>query len=169
MLHDYIRFLYAYNNWANTRVLDTCDALTQEQFLAGQGSSTANPSIRDTLVHTMSAHELWLARWNGVSPTQILDPQDFGTVALVREYWKQVEGHTQGYVERVQEDVLDQVLEYTNTKGRPFAYPRWQTMVHQVNHATQHRAEVALLLTKFEHSPGDLDLLVYMDSLRVRR
>jgi uncharacterized damage-inducible protein DinB len=80
-----------------------------------------------------------------------------------------VEGHTQGHVERVQDDVLDKVMEYTNTKGLAFAYPRWQTMVHQVNHATQHRAETALLLTRLGHSPGELDVLAYMDTVRVRR
>jgi uncharacterized damage-inducible protein DinB len=35
--------------------------------------------------------------------------------------------------------------------------------LHQVNHATQHRSEAALLLTRFGYSPGWLDLLVYVD------
>jgi uncharacterized damage-inducible protein DinB len=37
-------------------------------------------------------------------------------------------------------------------------------MVHQVNHSTQHRSEVAAMLTQFGHSPGWLDFLVYIDS-----
>lgn len=161
-MKDYLRFLYAYNNWANQRILDTCAELTQEEFLRGQGSSTANPSIRDTLVHTMGAQEIWLARWGGVSPTRLLDPNDFGTLALIREYWEQVEQHTQGFIEAAEENVLQDVMHFTNIRGQPFAYARWQTMVHQVNHATQHRSEIALLLTQLNHSPGDLDLLVYM-------
>lgn len=162
-LKDYIRFLYEFNTWANNRILDTSVQLSLHEFLRGQGSSTAEPSIRDTLVHTMSAHEVWLARWGGVSPTRVLEPNDFGTVALIREYWDQVDYHTRGFIQAVEDNVLMETMHYTNTKGKPFAYPRWQTMVHQVNHATQHRSETALLLTQAGHSPGDLDLLLYMD------
>lgn len=161
-MKEYIRFIYAYNAWANQRILDTCQELTPSQFLAGSGHSTINPSIRDTLVHIMGAQEIWLARFGGVSPTRTLDPQDFGTLALIRQYWDQVELHTRGFIDAVQDGVLAETMHYRNTASKPFAYPRWQTMVHQVNHATQHRAEVALLLTQAGHSPGDLDMLKYM-------
>jgi len=161
-MKEFIRFLYAYNNWANQHILDTCEKLTQEQFLAGKGIGTANPSIRDTLAHMLAAQELWLARCGGVSPTRLLDPQDFGTLALIRQYWDQVEQHTQAYLDATQDDVLRRVMEYRNTKGKPFANLRWQVLAHQVNHATQHRSEVALLLTRLNYSPGDLDMIVYM-------
>lgn len=165
-MKEYIEFLYKYNAWANQRILDTCEQLTQEEFLHGHGSSTADPSIRDTLVHTMGAQEIWLARWGGVSPTRLLEPNDFGTLHLVREYWEQMEHHTKGFVDRVEENVLLDMMNYSNTRGKPFAYPRWQTMVHQVNHATQHRSEIAHLLTQMDHSPGDLDLLLFMDAIK---
>lgn len=161
-MREYIRFIYAYNYWANQRLLDTCEKLTQEQFLAGKGHSNPDASIRDTLVHAMGAHEVWLARWGGVSPTRMLAPQDFGTLALIREYWEQVEQHTNGFVQAVEENILEEVMHYTNTRGDAFAYPRWQTMLHQVNHATQHRSEVAQMLTALNYSPGELDMLGYL-------
>ena len=63
---------------------------------------------------------------------------------------------------------LARVVGYTNTRGQPWAYPLWQMLIHQVNHATQHRSEAAMLLTQMGHSPGDLDLLVYMDAVNAR-
>ena len=48
-------------------------------------------------------------------------------------------------------------------QGERWAYPLWQQMIHQVNHATQHRSEAAVLLTQRGHSPGWLDLLYFVD------
>jgi uncharacterized damage-inducible protein DinB len=45
--------------------------------------------------------------------------------------------------------------------GRVFRLPLWQMMLHVANHGTQHRSEVAAILTVFGQSPGDLDALVY--------
>lgn len=162
MTRDLIRTLYAYNTWANTRILDATAQLSQEQFLAGSGISNVSPSIRDTLVHQMGAQELWLARWNGVSPTQLLKPEDFGTLGVLRDYWEGVETHTQAFVNAIDEDNLGSVINYTTTKGKPFSQILWELMLHQANHATQHRSEVALLLTQLGHSPGDLDLIIYL-------
>jgi uncharacterized damage-inducible protein DinB len=58
------------------------------------------------------------------------------------------------------------MIAYTNTKGKPFAYPLWQLMLHQANHATQHRSENAAMLTRFGHSPGDLDFVLYLDLVK---
>ena len=52
---------------------------------------------------------------------------------------------------------------YVNFQGETWTYPLWQQLLHQVNHATQHRSEVAAQLTRFRHSPGWLDFLVYLD------
>lgn len=162
MIRDLIRTIYAYNTWANNRILDATAQLSQEQFVAGSGISNASPSIRDTLVHQMGAQELWLARFNGVSPTQFLQPGEFQTPGLLREYWEQVETHTRAFVDAIDEDNLASVINYATLKGKPFAQPLWELMVHQANHATQHRSEVALLLTQLGHSPGDLDLIIYL-------
>jgi len=161
MLTAVIRNLYDYSAWANARILDTAAHLTPEQFLAPGGASF--DSVRDTLVHTMNAQWLYLERWQGRSPRAWPEASAFVDLASIRARWEPIERDTQAFVAAVDDARLAAVVEYTNTQGERWAYPLWQQMVHQVNHGTQHRSEAAVLLTKFGHSPGWLDLLYFVD------
>ena len=155
-----IRDLYAYSAWANARILDTAAQLTPEQFTSlGDGFD----SIRDTLVHMASAQWLWLERWRDRSPRELWDPAGFADIAELRSRWEAVEVATSEYVATLREPDLARVVSYVNFQGERWAYPLWQQLLHQVNHATQHRSEAALLLTRLGYSPGWLDLLVYVD------
>lgn len=159
---EIIKLQYGYNTWANQRVLDTAAQLTPEQLRAG--SSASFVSIFDTLVHTMSAQWIWLSRWQGTSPTAMINPNDFADLPAVSERWAKIEQDTQAFVARLDEATFMQTeVVYTNTKGQSFSYPLWQLMLHQVNHATQHRSEVAAVMTQLGHSPGWLDLIMYLN------
>jgi uncharacterized damage-inducible protein DinB len=167
MSTEYIRTLYQYSAWANGRILDTAAGLAPGQLTEGAGASYG--SVRDTLVHTMSAQWIWLQRWKGVSPRVMLRAGDFPDLDAIRTHWAGLERETRDFVEGLGETQLARVISYTNTRGQEWAYPLWQMLIHQVNHATQHRSEAALLLTQMGHSPGDLDLLVYMDAVNARK
>jgi uncharacterized damage-inducible protein DinB len=156
-----IRDLYAYGAWANARILETADKLTPEQFAADADGCR---SIRDTLVHTASVQWLWLERWHGTSPRELWDPADFPDIAALRARWEEVEEATSAYIAPLREPDLARVVSYMNFQGETWSYPLWQQLLHQVNHATQHRSEAALLLTRLGFSPGWLDLLVYLDA-----
>ena len=161
MITDVIRSLYRYNAWANARVLDTAAQLTREQLVAPGGASF--DSVRDTLVHTMGAQWLYLERWNGRSPRTTLDAQQFPDLASIRTRWDAIERDTQVFVAELGDVRLARVIEYVNVGGERWAYPLWQQMIHQVNHATQHRSEAAVMLTALGCSPGWLDLLYFVD------
>lgn len=157
----YVHTLYGYSAWANGRILDTAARLTQEQLTRKIGASF--DSIRDTIVHTMSGQWIWLARWQSLSPERMLDPAAFADIPAIRRRWEQIEAETQAFLAKLAEADLDRLIEYRNTEGEPWAYPLWQALVHQVNHATQHRSEAAAMLTQLGCSPGWLDFLVYID------
>jgi uncharacterized damage-inducible protein DinB len=161
VLAEVISNLYDYNAWANTRILDTAAALTPAQLLAPGGASF--DSVRDTLVHTMGAQWLYLERWQGRSPRTMPEAAAFADLAAIRARWAEIERDTQAFVAAVDDARLAAPLSYVNGQGETWTYPLWQQMIHQVNHATQHRSEAAVLLTHLGHSPGWLDLLYFVD------
>ena len=162
MLTDVVRSMYRYNAWANRRILDTSTRLTPAQLLEGGGASF--DSIHDTLVHTMGAQWLYLERWHGRSPRKFFDDDaSFPDLDAIRVRWDGIERDTRVFVATLTDAHLARVVEYTNMQGERWAYPLWQQMLHQVNHATQHRSEAAMLLTRFGCSPGWLDLLYFVD------
>ena len=161
MIVELIRSLYRYSDWANRQILDTSARVTHAQLLEGGGPSV--DSLRDTLVHTMSAQWVYLERWHDRAPRAYLAAGDFPDLAAIRARWETIERDTQGFVARLTDADLGRVVAYTNMQGERWAYPLWQQMIHQVNHATQHRSEAALMLTRLGCSPGGLDLLYFVD------
>ncbi len=161
MLTDTIRSFYAYGAWANARVLEAASHLDQMQLVAPDDG--AYGSVRDTLVHIAAVQWVFLERWQGRSPSSMWDPADFPDVEAIRERWAVVERETASFVDGLREDDVETVVTYRNFQGEPWAYPLWQQMLHQANHATQHRSEVAAALTRFGHSPGWLDYLIFVD------
>jgi uncharacterized damage-inducible protein DinB len=159
---DEIRTLYAYSAWANRRVLDTAERMPLQQFIAANGGAE---SIREILTHMVWAQWLWLERWQGRSPQALWHPGEFPYVASLRARAEEVDAATQRFLDGLDEPDLARVITYVNGKGETWAYPLWAMLLHQANHATQHRSEAALLLTRAGHSPGDLDLLVYVDAM----
>jgi uncharacterized damage-inducible protein DinB len=57
-LPAYLQQLYNYNYWANGRLLDAAEALTEDQLYRQQGHSWG--SIHGVLLHMMNAEWIWL-------------------------------------------------------------------------------------------------------------
>jgi uncharacterized damage-inducible protein DinB len=161
MTSDVVRTLYRYSAWATARIFQAATRLSPAELAAPSGASFS--SVRETLVHIMAAQLIWLSRWQGTSPRALLDARDFPDLASIRARWDQIEADTQRFVETLTDADLARVVEYRNMRGERWAYPLWQQVIHQVNHATYHRGEVAAALTQLGQSPGDLDLLIYVD------
>jgi uncharacterized damage-inducible protein DinB len=140
--------------------LDAASNLTDDQFLAP--ASFPFGGLRGTLTHILFAEWLWRKRWEGDSPSSGFKPEDFPTLNALRARWEAEEKALNGFVSSLTNDKLNSVFQYKTTRGDAMENVLWQVMAHVVNHGTQHRAEAAAMLTGFGHSPGDLDLIVFL-------
>jgi uncharacterized damage-inducible protein DinB len=156
-----IRLLYEYNYWANDRILRAADGIGQEELSAPVAFPSG--SLRGTLVHTLSAEWIWRMRWQGDPPRAMLAEADFPTLAAIQARWKEEQAAMWAFIAGLSDADLARPLVLPNTRGE-MQPPRvlGHLMAHVVNHGTQHRSEVAAILTLLGRSPGDLDLALLL-------
>jgi uncharacterized damage-inducible protein DinB len=156
---EYVETLYDYHYWAMGRLLDAASHLDATSLdvvpLNGLGS------LRQILVHALSAEWIWSNRLRGVSPPTMLDPAELPTFTAIRTRWSEEEVALRTVIAGLDQAALAQDLTYRTTEGTVRSNPRWHILVHLANHGTQHRSEAAALLTALGHSPGDLDMIVF--------
>jgi len=152
--------LFDYTYWANHRLLGVVKTLSSEELdrVLLPGSNC----LFDILTHTLGAEIIWWTRLaHGVSLPAIPDRSQYASLEDVIQRWQAQETAMRDYLSSLSDADLTADFHYTNTKGKEFVSPRWQILLHLVNHETQHRSEAALLSTALGKSPGDLDITVY--------
>lgn len=158
-----VRRLYEYDRWATGRVLDTAAGLTPTQFTSEL--VPGQKPVRDTLVHMLDAHICHLSWLDGsmtrdASFARKFPPVDYPDIAAVRAFRWRVQAETAAFLATLRDDSdLGRVYTRTLKDGTSLHRPMWEVLLHLANHSTQHRSEVAMMLTAAGHSPGDLDLL----------
>lgn len=158
-----VKFLYGYNNWANQRIVTQAAKLTPEELRTE--NSLGWGSFLGGLVHIMVAESLWTSRLFDEPAAGGYESEDYVDVAALQERWEQEQTRLARNLNAMSEADLARV--YTRERaGQTLTVSLWQALLHLANHGTQHRAECAAILTGFGHSPGNLDMTVYIGQQR---
>jgi uncharacterized damage-inducible protein DinB len=155
---DYLRELYAYHARANQRILVAAHGMGDSEL--DQAPIPAHGSLRETMVHALSAEWVWLNRVSGFSPAGMLSAAEFPSLVSIQLRWEAETTALRNLIDGLTEYDLSRSVTYTR-QGREHATPLWQILVHVANHGTQHRSELAAMLTALGRSPGDLDIIGY--------
>ena len=156
-----IRKLYAYNDWANERVLESVSGLSPTEFLRDVGGSYG--SMWGTLVHLFGVEWLYPQRWMGNFPAALPAPDSIADFDGLRTYWNEVRAKQHRFMKELTEERLHQRVDYINFHGEMYGYPLVDQMRHLVNHSTYHRGQVTLLLRLLGKKPFSTDYLLYFD------
>jgi uncharacterized damage-inducible protein DinB len=162
MKPDEIVTLYDYNYWATDKILRAAQQVSDADYHASQATESWE-SLHGILVHAYGAEWIWRRRCEeGISPAGLPKTGEFASLAALREAWSTEETAMRAFVASLTEERLSDNMAYKTTQGVMMHAPLWQVLTHVVNHGTQHRAEAAQILTQLGHSPGDVDLIVYV-------
>lgn len=156
-----IQLIFAYNRWANERVLAACGGLTAEQMHAPAQCSFG--SLMGTLAHIYSAERSWRLRLEeGISPGRLQSGADFGVLGDLERVWEEEMTRMERFTSSLDGADLERWVEYTTTSGRLQASTLWKALAHVAFHGTQFRAEAGAVMASLDSSPGDLDFILYL-------
>jgi uncharacterized damage-inducible protein DinB len=156
MQADEIRFLFAYDRWATSRVLTVLDGLDPAVWT--RTDVVDERGLGGILVHHLGASQRWRIAFESEGDAESPSPErePLPTIDELRERWEAEWAAVDAWLPTVTDRFVGHVHE---------GIPIWQMLVHVVNHGTQHRSEAAALLTAEGRSPGQLDLINYAEEL----
>lgn len=133
--------LFEHNHWANLRAVAACAGLTDAQLDATVPGTAG--SVRDTLMHIAGAEQRYVMRLSGRQPT-------YGE----RDGWPGAERLQEALDEsgRALIDLAgradpDEALR-GERQGKPYELPVAIVYAQAINHATEHRSQIATILTQ---------------------
>jgi uncharacterized damage-inducible protein DinB len=162
MIHMTVKDLetmFDYGYWANRKVFDVVSQLTPEQFTESVAGSYG--SVRNTMVHVLSAEWGWLERCGGAHRGAALNGADYPTLSSLLNRWQEVEAHLREFLGSLRDEDLNRVVEFAIAGGPKQALPLGELMHHAAVHGVHHRGQVALLLRTLGYAPGNFDIVLY--------
>ncbi len=154
-----LTLLYEFSDWANDIILAKAAELTPEQFTAKPPGSL--PSIQEIATHMLWGETIWGDRLTNETTTQGFKPDSFATVEALQAGWGKVRQRRQAFFATLDDEKLQQPVHFER-RGAQVSAILWHVLFQLVNHGTQHRSEIATILTDYDHSPGDLDFFFFV-------
>ncbi len=154
---DAFRQLYEYHFSENRSLWNTCImSLSQEQFT--QPSNYSMGSVRNQIVHLMQVDNAWFSDLQHLPSSTDLNPPDSVDRKIIRAYGDTVEQHMRGYLANLRDEMLFE----KPLQGEDKNLFLWQVLMHVVNHATDHRAQMLRLMNDLGVKTGPQDYIFYL-------
>ena len=155
---------FKYNLWANLRLLDACAQLSDAQLDATMKGTFG--SVRETLMHMLAAEEGYARTLTGKIPTPPLG--DLTHFPEFDELRRRAKGSGEAlitFAEQGEQGKLSQIL---HLDGGTYDGPVIVVVIQAINHAIDHRSQIATLLSQQDIEPPDLDGWAYHDAMHER-
>ena len=159
MTVESLKSLFEYNYWANRKLFEVMAQLTSEQLI--QNISGSYGSIRNTMVHILSAESGWLERCGGPKRGPQLNPNDFPTLDSIIQAWTTLEMDEKRVLSQLNNQHLVQNIEFSLNHTETYSLRLGELLQHAAIHGVHHRGQIALLLRLLGYIPGNFDVLVY--------
>ena len=133
----------AYNLWANKRIIETAQQLSNEQINKEIVSSF--PSVYKTLLHLMEVENIWWERLKLNAHADIPDKIFTGNFENITQKLLQLSQQWIHWVQQATDQTIANVFAYQNSMKQDFNQPIYEMLLHLFNHQTFHRGQLVTM------------------------
>lgn len=152
-MKSYFENLFAFEAWANKEI---ADCLLSVNPLPGKAMSVMS--------HIINAQKIWLCRIKNEKTDaevwEVYDKSDLG-IEL-----KKSTDDLKNFVSSLNEENLNDVILYTNTKGESFESVMHDILTHLIIHSSYHRGQIILEIKPLVKSLPYTDYINYVRTIR---
>lgn len=141
-----------YLEWANRRTYQSLSAL-----------SAPPPEALSKLHHLLAAEGVWLSRLCGEAPSGEIWPG--GSLAEAAEAIARNVAGYRSFLQSLDPQALEQVVEYCNSKGERFRNSLQDILMHVIAHGNYHRGQIAMLVKGAGGTPAVTDYVFFARGL----
>lgn len=155
----YFKQLTEYTAWVNKEMIGWLRQLTDEQWELENPSSF--PSIRQTVLHIVSAENIWIEFWRKNPSPVFLSTVFTGTRNELLDVWEKTTAELIDLIHHYPQEAYAApvVLQW---RGEIWQMAFWQTYAHFINHGTYHRGQLVTLLRQAGYEKlGSTDLAAF--------
>ena len=150
---DLLVEFFRHNSMMNTVLLEACHGLAPEQL--GATAAGTYGSLGATLVHMANAQESYAARLLDTERPERLPEEPFPGFDVLTERFAR--GDAQLEEASARGDQEREVVVTGDEPGEAWTMPVSLFLLQAVNHGTEHRAQVATILTQLGIQPPEMD------------
>ncbi|MGQ8366547.1 DinB family protein [Glaciecola sp. 1036] len=167
---DHFQLMAQYNQWMNDKLYKVLDCLDEGTLIEDKGAFFG--SILGTLNHILVADIIWLQRFSthlssrallanvaALEAPRSLDQIYISDILSLAERRTWLDQQILHWISGIQENDLDSVIHYANTKGVESNKQLSFLIMHFFNHQTHHRGQLTTLLAQQNIDIGVTDLL----------
>jgi len=143
--------LFRHNLWANLTMLDACRELTDAQLDSAVPGTRG--TIRETLKHIAGAEERYVAALRSEPRPEPRESAPWEGIAGLRA---SLDSTGRALIEIAEAEQPGRILR--GVRGNePYELPAWLLLTQAINHATEHRSQIATILTQQGIRPPEMD------------
>ncbi len=151
--------LFAHNVWANLKLLDFCEQLSDEQ-LDASGIGCFG-SIRDTLTHIIGAEVSYVHRVNGKLPGRPFARGQFPGFDILRDSAR----WTGDELLQLAISARDDTLVREGSPHVTYEYKLASLVTQSLTHSTEHRTQISEIITQLGLEPPDMSGWCFMTEI----